>query len=136
MSVILHLHFDTNSYVLYVSLVQNKVNNGIIWTIQSFAEISFCEYSKISQGETSKKQKRCSQTFKKNKGNIEPTGILLSKTENFTDILYFSSKTLILLSLNICIKLEVTSEGRTLWQRVVQICNLLVSGCKTIQTTE
>ena len=135
MSVILHLHFDKNSFVLYVSLVQNKVNNGIIWTIQSFAEISFCEYSKISQGETSKKQKRCSQTFKKNKGNIEPTGILLSKTENFTDILYFNSKTLILLSLNICIKL-VTSQGRALWQRVVQRCNLLVSGCNTVQTNE
>ena len=92
MSVILHLHFDTNSYVLYVSLVQNKVNNGIIWTIQSFAEISFCEYSKISQGETSKKQKRCSQTFKKNKGNIEPTGILLSKTQKCTAFLCFHLK--------------------------------------------
>ena len=81
MSVILHLHFDTNSYVLYVSLVQNKVNNGIIWTIQSFAEISFCEYSKISQGETSKKQKRCSQTFKKKKRNIISTGTVLPKNE-------------------------------------------------------
>ena len=57
-----------------------------------FAEISFCEYSKISQGETSKKQKRCSQTFKKNRENIESIGILLSKTKKCTAFLCFQLK--------------------------------------------